>query len=184
MLIFSATRSTFYKTWQGIKLIQLLSIFTAKKVWKFLIKIQLTKFDPKRTRGWKVPCLMPIRFKKYGISFMKSSTSISTFTKSFQLRKLREEIKSHSQIFRHGWSIFCLPHRPTFSDFFDLCLHWVSVVCACNQSKSLVFFEKSVILLHNSLSIGFNSSFLKLVQCQSQLNHEIQPFQHKNLRTI
>ena len=23
---------------------------------------------------------------------------------------------------------FCLPHRPNFSDFFDLCRHWVSVV--------------------------------------------------------
>ena len=52
------------------------------------------------------------------------------------LRTPREEIAftarpkthSHSQIFRYGQSIFCLPHRPKFSDFFDLCLHWVSVV--------------------------------------------------------
>ena len=29
---------------------------------------------------------------------------------------------------RYGRSIFCLPHRPNFSDIFDLCLHWVSVV--------------------------------------------------------
>ena len=36
--------------------------------------------------------------------------------------------KMHSQIFRYDRSIFCLPHRPKFSDFFDLCLHWVSVV--------------------------------------------------------
>ena len=40
----------------------------------------------------------------------------------------RPKIQSQSQIFRHGRSIFCLPHRPNFSDFFDLCLHWVSVV--------------------------------------------------------
>ena len=40
----------------------------------------------------------------------------------------RPKIHSHSQIFRYGRSIFCLPHRPKFSDFFDLCLHWVSVV--------------------------------------------------------
>ena len=40
----------------------------------------------------------------------------------------RPKIHSHSQTFRSGWSIFCLPHRPKFSDFFDLCLHWVSVV--------------------------------------------------------
>ena len=40
----------------------------------------------------------------------------------------RPKIKSQSQIFRYGQSIFCLPHRPKISDFFDLCLHWVSVV--------------------------------------------------------
>ena len=42
----------------------------------------------------------------------------------------RPKINSHSQIFRYGRSIFCLPYRPKSSDFFDLCLHWVSVVCA------------------------------------------------------
>ena len=41
-----------------------MSIFTSKKVEKFLIKIQLTKSDLKRTRGWKVPCLMAIRVKR------------------------------------------------------------------------------------------------------------------------
>ena len=40
----------------------------------------------------------------------------------------RPKIQSQSQIFRYGRSIFCLPHRPNFSDIFDLCLHWVSVV--------------------------------------------------------
>ena len=40
----------------------------------------------------------------------------------------RPKIHSHSQIFRYGRRIFCLPHRPNFSDIFDLCLHWVSVV--------------------------------------------------------
>ena len=59
-------RSKFYKTqwaWQGVKLTRLMSIFTSKKVWKFLIQIQLTKSNPKITRGVKVPCLMPIRVK-------------------------------------------------------------------------------------------------------------------------
>ena len=57
-------RGIFYKpqwAWQGVKLNRLMSILTSKKVWKFLIKIQLTKCDPKRTMGWKVPSLMPIR---------------------------------------------------------------------------------------------------------------------------
>ena len=40
----------------------------------------------------------------------------------------RPKIQSQSQIFRYGGSILCLPHRPNFSDIFDLCLHWVSVV--------------------------------------------------------
>ena len=31
-------------------------------------------------------------------------------------------------MFRYGRSIFCLPHWPEFSYFFDVCLHWVSVV--------------------------------------------------------
>ena len=42
----------------------------------------------------------------------------------------RPKIQSQSQIFRYGRSIFCLPHQPKFSDFFDFCLRWVSVVHA------------------------------------------------------
>ena len=52
------------------------------------------------------------------------------------------KIKSQSQIFRYSRSIFCLPHRPKFSDFSDLCLHWVSVVRewlhAANSSSAVV----------------------------------------------
>ena len=48
----------------------------------------------------------------------------------------RPKINSHSQIFRYGRSIFCLPHRPKFSDFFNLCLHWVSVVCVRNHLRA------------------------------------------------
>ena len=47
----------------------------------------------------------------------------------------RPKINSQSQIFRYGQSIFCLPHRPNFSDFFDLCLHWVSVVRWSSQHR-------------------------------------------------
>ena len=43
------------------------------------------------------------------------------------------KINFHSQIFSYSRSIFCLPHRPKFSDFFDLCLHWVSVVRVFEQ---------------------------------------------------
>ena len=37
--------------WQGVKVTGLMSIFTSKRVWKFLIQIQVTKSDPKITRG-------------------------------------------------------------------------------------------------------------------------------------
>ena len=58
------------------------------------------------------------------------------YTMIHGLRTSREEIAfaarlkiySHSQIFRYGRSIFCLPDRPGFSDIFDLCHHRVSVV--------------------------------------------------------
>ena len=45
------------------------------------------------------------------------------------------KIHSHSQIFRCGQSIFCLPHRPNFSDIFDLCLHRVPVVRGLSEKK-------------------------------------------------
>ena len=35
--------------------------------------------------------------------------------------------------------MFYLPHRPKFSDFFDLCLHWVSVVRAYTEHHELDF---------------------------------------------
>ena len=53
------------------------------------------------------------------------------FSLVHKLRTPGEEIaftarlNSHSQIFRYDRSRFCLPHRPKFSDFLDLCLHWV-----------------------------------------------------------
>jgi hypothetical protein len=53
----------------------------------------------------------------------------------------RPKIQSQSQIFRYSGSIFCLPYRPNFSDIFDLCLHWVSVVRGDTYEniKKLVF---------------------------------------------
>ena len=64
------------------------------------------------------------------------SKSIPTLELVHGLRTPKEEIaftawpkiQSQSQSLRYGRSIFCLPHRPNFSDSFHLCLHWVSVV--------------------------------------------------------
>ena len=62
------------------------------------------------------------------------------------LRTLGEEIaftaqpksNSQSQILRYSQIIFCLPYRPKFSDFFDLCLHWVCVVCDSGKNNMLL----------------------------------------------
>ena len=50
------TRSKFYKTqwaWQGVKLTQMISIFTSKKVWKFFIQIQADKIQSQNDKGGK-----------------------------------------------------------------------------------------------------------------------------------
>ena len=59
--------------------------------------------------------------------------------------------KIHSQILKYGRGIFCLPHRPKFSDFFDLCLHWVSVVR--DLERSIIYF--SSILIDPKVSFAF-----------------------------
>ena len=61
-------RGIFYKAqWakQGVKLTRLMSIVTSKKVWKFFIKIQLPKSDPKRTGVGKCPasCQLELNLK-------------------------------------------------------------------------------------------------------------------------
>ena len=64
------------------------------------------------------------------IQFAKHFLENSNY-RNHRLRTPREEIaftarpkiQSQSQIFRYGQSIFCLPHWPSFSDIFDLCLH-------------------------------------------------------------
>ena len=59
----------------------------------------------------------------------------------------RPKIRSHSQIFRYGGSIFSLPHRPNFSDIFDLCCHWVSVVRVYKLSKTSATMVSKVKIL-------------------------------------
>ena len=66
----------------------------------------------------------------------------------------RPKIQSQSQIFWYGQSVFCLPHRPKFSDFFDLCLHTQSVVRGWNFSP-LVNIRIGAYFCRNS--ILFNS---------------------------
>ena len=55
----------------------------------------------------------------------------------------RPKIESQSQIFSYGRSIFCLPHRPKFSDIFDEgILHWVSVVLGITDRLVPIKFWK------------------------------------------
>ena len=68
----------------------------------------------------------------------------------------RPKIQSQSQIFRYVGSIFCLPHRPNFSDIFDLCLHWVSVVRANDH-----FDGKATHLTCFYLHINFEQKYPK-----------------------
>ena len=82
----------------------------------------------------------------------------------------RPKIQSQSQIFRYGRSIFCLPHRPNFSDIFDLCLHWVSVVrenCYSNQYGDLNRKQKA--LINPPISSWLSNSSHK----QTQLNQVV-----------
>ena len=46
------------------------------------------------------------------------------------LNQIRSAVRS--EIFRYGRSIFC---RPNFSDIFELCLHWVSIVRGLDYSS-------------------------------------------------
>ena len=78
----------------------------------------------------------------------------------------RPEIQSQSQIFRYGQCIFCLPHRPNFSDIFDLCLHWVSVV-------------RGQIHTIGKFSGTFERSYLFYSQCSCHIHNELENL-HKN----
>ena len=69
----------------------------------------------------------PIEFSRNKILDMSTNHGLRTPREQIAF-PARPKIHSHSQIFRYGGSIFCLPHRPNFSDIFDLCRHWVSVV--------------------------------------------------------
>ena len=70
----------------------------------------------------------------------------------------RPKIHSHSQIFRYGWSLICLPHRPKFSDFFDLCLHWVSVVRGKNHNRLFHRTNKNWLRINESTKKSYLTS--------------------------
>jgi hypothetical protein len=77
--------------------------------------------------------------KKADYSCMYTRTTTTSEEIAFTARP---NIQFQSQIFRYGQSKFCLPHRPNFSDIFDLCLHWVSVVRAAKYTRVLLYWAE------------------------------------------
>ena len=73
--------------------------------------------DPRFTRLKPGFAVRLLQIKEYGL---RTSGEEIAFT-------ARPKIKSQFQILKYGQSIFCLPHRPKISDFFDVCLHWLSM---------------------------------------------------------
>ena len=71
-----------------------------KKNWKFLVKIQLTKSGPKRTREWKVPCLMPIKFKV--VRFINPISKFSVLNTACNSKMETTLLMYFEQQFRHG----------------------------------------------------------------------------------
>ena len=55
--------------------------------------------------------------------------------------------------FWYDRSIFRLPHQPKFSDIFELCLHWVSEVCAISLHPTFKSQPKiNILKSYNTLS--------------------------------
>jgi hypothetical protein len=96
-------------------------------------------------------CLLFSEFCNHAVHGLRTPREEKAFT-------ARPKIHSHSQIFRYSQSIFCLPLRPNFSDIFDLCLHWVSVVCdaVCPRLNFSTHFRNIFQLeSHNLSSFGW-----------------------------
>merc|ERR1719203_1490402 len=90
----------------------------------------------------------------------------------------RPKIHSHSQIFRYGGSIFCLPHRPNFSDIFDFCLHWLSVVGGTIHSPSLKMSslkstDQGTSAIHEAATEGNLETLKRLVEDLDDKNPSI-----------
>ena len=88
----------------------------------------------------------------------------------------RPKIHSHSQIFRYGRSIFCLPHRPNFSDIFDLCLHWVSVVRVWKVDFFVKFYCLWICKIHSAKSAEKRPTQYIVLWSSTQFSHWIQLF--------
>ena len=87
-------------------------------------------------KGQKICTIHCPFFQKRKQKYSPTCKNIQIF-RTFTSLSTRSKINSHFQSFRYGRSILCLPHWPKFLDFFDLCLHWVSVVRVLKSHDSL-----------------------------------------------
>ena len=91
-----------------------------------------------------------ISYCRYFMYFFKFSSAAGALAHGLQTPRediaftARPKIQSQSQIFRYGQSIFCLLHRPNFSDIFDL---WVSVVRAGDKALHPKLYTKGAFTL-------------------------------------
>ena len=91
---------------------------------------------------------------------------------------VQPKIKSQSQIYSHGQSIICLPHGPKFSGFFDLCLHWVSVVRETNHRpyrKHLCRIRNEGMTIPNCNQVAHTASTLLTFVCLTRVVGKSEP---------
>ena len=85
----------------------------------------------------------------------------------------RPKIQSQSQIFRYGRSIFFLPHRPNFSDIFDLCLRPQFVLQLIIQRRGfVVILLKCPLPIQHIQKIKVKVRLVKLVFNLSKSNNK------------
>ena len=65
--------------------------------------------------------------------------------------------------------IFCLPNQPNFSDIFDLCLHWMSVVRGFKDYFYLLKCSNAK-TCKNQKAGNFNVKFYSYILEQKKLN--------------
>ena len=88
------------------------------------IEFQFPRFDWKFTEAeYVLTAKWGLNFYQIEFLYVRNLTEHGLWTSCEEIAfTSRPKINSHSQIFRYGRSIFCLPHQPKFSDFFELCL--------------------------------------------------------------
>ena len=157
-------RCIFHKTqwaWQDVKLTRLMSIFTSKKVWKFSIINQLTKFDPKKGQADKTISLMPVRI------------NLVTFRASFMYNRNHAMFKTYPNLSnKNPISMQNLPQILLDQEIPHLPVPGVCIFrnsSQNNRNNSSLRFQKKMSRGTNSIFIYKNTCNLlsKYLQCMT-----------------